>query len=119
MADSGSRGCRAGRLLRTFRGSGIRKRDPRRAQQNEEFTGPKENVQQTPALQIGEILRLQADLESFLGAFLDEGAQGGRVHGIFAELLSARVQRLESCVAPEQEVIQAESLLIQGGNRGA
>jgi hypothetical protein len=88
------------------------------AQQEEEFAGPEQNVQQTAALQIAQVLRLEADVEGFSRAFLDEGAHGGQVDGFNAEFAAAGINALESFIAAQKEMVQAESLAIQCSNRG-
>ena len=89
------------------------------AQNQEELAGPEQNVQQAGALMIREILALEADFESLMGAFLDEGAHGSEVYALFAGFLAARIHGLQLRVAAKEEMIQAKSLLIQGNSRGA
>src|SRR5437016_12311924 len=62
---------------------------------------------------------MKADLQGFLGAFLDERAHGSQVDAIFARLLTARVNGLEPRVTAEEKMIQAKSVLIQRSSRGA
>ncbi len=92
--------------------------EARGAQQEEEFAGPEQDVEQAAALEIGQILRLQADVESFAGAFLDESAHGGQVDGLGAELAAPRIKAFKLFITAQQEVVQAESLVIQCSNRG-
>src|SRR5438132_1118464 len=61
---------------------------------------------------------MQADVEGFSRAFLDESAHGGYVDGFGAELAAPRIKAFELFVTARQEVVQAESLVIQGSNRG-
>ena len=93
--------------------------EARGAQQEEEFTGPEQNVQQAAALEIAQVFRLQADVEGFSRAFLDEGAHGRQVDGFGGELAAAGIKALEPFITAQQEVVQAESLAIQCSNRGA
>ena len=62
---------------------------------------------------------MQADLESFLRAFFDEGAHGSEIHTLFAGFLAAGVNGLQLRVAAEKKMVQAKSLVIQGSSRGA
>lgn len=75
------------------RGGVIAKRDAWRAQDEEQFAGPEQNIEQPRAFKVGEILRLQADLQSFVGALFDEGAHSGKIHTLFAGFLAARINR--------------------------
>jgi hypothetical protein len=83
------------------------------AQEDEEFAGPEQNIEQAAALKIAQVLRLKADVEGFSRAFLYEGAHGSEVDGIGGKLAAAGINALKLFVAAEQEMVQAESLLIQ------
>ena len=83
------------------------------AQQEEEFTGPEQDVQQAAALKIAQILRLQADVERFPRAFFDEGAHCGQVYGFSGEPAATRIKTFKPFITTLQEVVQAESLVIQ------
>jgi hypothetical protein len=87
--------------------------ETRDAQQKEEFTGPKQNIQQASALKIAQVLRLQTHVEGFSRAFLDEGPHGGQVDRFRGELAATRIDALQSFVTTRQEMVQAESLAIQ------
>jgi hypothetical protein len=100
-------------------GNGLGDREARSAQEKEEFAGPEQDVQQTAALEIGQVVGMEADVESFAGALLDEGAHGGRVESFRAEPAAARIQALQFVVAAQKKVIQAKILVIQLSNRGA
>jgi hypothetical protein len=103
-----------------FRGShGLREGEARDAQKEKEFAGPEQDIEQAAALEIAQVFRLEADVESFSGAFLDEGAHGGDVEGFGVELAAAGINALELFVTAEQKVVQAESLVIQRCNCGA
>jgi len=88
-------------------------RKTRGAHQKEQFTSPEQNVQQTSALKIGQRFGMQGDIEGFPGAFLNEFPHIGQVHGLHLEPAAPRIERLKICVTTRQEVVQAESLLIQ------
>src|SRR5258708_35320895 len=63
---------------------------------------------------------MQADVEGLSRAFLDEGAHGRQVHGFGgAELTAPRIKAFQLFITTRQEVVQAESLVIQCCNRGA
>jgi hypothetical protein len=98
---------------------GFAESEARCAQQKEKLAGPEQDVQKTPALEIAQVRRVQADVERFSRALLDERAHGGRVQGLCAELAAAGIQALEPLVAPQQKVVQAKILVIQSSNRGA
>src|SRR5260370_6368255 len=96
------------------RGYGLGEGEARGAQQEEEFAGPEQNVQQAAALKIGQALGMQADVEGLSRAFLDEGAHGRQVHGFGgAELTAPRIKAFQLFITTRQEVVQAESLVIQ------
>lgn len=89
------------------------------AQKEEELASPEQDVEQAAALEIAQVLRLKADVEGFAGAFFDESAHGGEVHGFGGELAAARIDAVEFFVTTLEEMIQAESLVIQRCNCGA
>ena len=93
--------------------------EARGAQQDEEFAGPEQNVEQASALEIAQVFRVEARVEGFSRALLDEGAHGGRVDGFGGKPAAARVDVFQFFVTARQEVVQAESLAIQRCNRGA
>jgi len=70
---------------------------------------------------------LQANVERFARAFFNERAHGGKVDGIFAKLLAARIDGFETGVTALEKMVQAKSLVIfgvnspygEGNNRGA
>jgi len=68
------------------RGDGLGEGEARGAQQEEEFAGPEQNVQQAAALEIGQALGMQADVEGLSRAFFDEGGNGGLATGSGAKL---------------------------------
>ncbi len=61
---------------------------------------------------------MQAEVKRFAGTFFDEAPQGSEFERIRAELAVPGVYSLELFRAPQQEVIQAKILLIQGSDRG-
>ena len=89
------------------------------SQQQEKLTGPEQNIQQATALEIAQVLRLQADVERLSRAFLDEGSHGTHVEKLNAELAAPRIKALKPFITAHQEVVQAENLVIQCSNRGA
>lgn len=66
----------------------------RSAEDEEQFAGPEQNIQQARALKIREILTLEADFESLVRTFFNEGAHGGEVHALFAGFLAAWINGL-------------------------
>jgi hypothetical protein len=56
---------------------------------------------------------LEADVEGFSRAFLDESAHGGKVDGFGGEFAAAGIKALEPFITALQEVVQAESFAIQ------
>src|SRR5260370_4766938 len=109
----------AGGEVLVGRGYGLGEGEARGPQQEEEFAGPEQNVQQAAALEIGQALGMQADVEGLSRAFLDEGAHGRQVHGLGgAELTAPRIKAFQLFITTRQEVVQAESLVIQCSNRG-
>ncbi len=118
-AESGIWGGGAGGEVLVGRGYGLGEGETRGAQQEEEFAGPEQNVQQAAALKIGQALGMQADVEGLSRAFFDEGAHGRQVHGFGgAELAAPRIKAFELFITARQEVAQAKSLVIQCSNRG-
>ena len=125
--ESEARGGGAGGAERLGGGDGFRQNDARGAEQEKQLAGPKQNVEQASALEIAEIFGLQADVERFARAFFHEGAHAGKVDGIFAKLLAARIDGFETCVTALEKMVQAKSLVIfrfhspygEGSNRGA
>ena len=117
--DSEIRSRRAGRKPIVSGSYRLGERDPRRTQQEKQFASPKQNIQQAPALQIAQVLRLQADVQCLSRAFLDEGSHGGQVDGFSAELAPPRVKAFQLFITAQQKMVQAESLAIQCCNRGA
>jgi len=91
----------------------------RGAKNEEQFAGPEQNVEQTRALEIREILRVQTDFESFLRTLFDESAHGGEVHALFVGFLTARIQSLQLRVTAEKKMVQAKSLVIERSSCGA
>jgi hypothetical protein len=89
------------------------------AQEEKEFPGPEQDVQQTPALQITQVLAVKADVQRFPRALLDERAHGGGIQGFRTEPAAARIQTFEPFIAPQKKVVQAKILVIQGSNRSA
>jgi len=114
-AIAAGRGVQGG-LVRNGRVSGV---DARGAQENEEFAGPEQDVQQSSALEIGEILGMQADVQSLARTLLDKRAHGHDIRGNRRESPAAGIHGFEPLVAVLQEMVQAKILLIQGNNRGA
>src|SRR5690348_8460675 len=110
---------RAGRAAKVNSSLWFAERDARSAQQEKKFAGPEQNVQQAPTLQIGEVLALQANVQRFARAFLDERAHRRQCDRIFADFLPARIHTFQFAVATREKMIQTKSLLIQGSNRGA
>lgn len=105
--------------VRTSGDNGLRESDARGSKDQEQFAGPEQNIEQSRALEIGEVSAMQADLEGLLRALFDEGAHGGEIHALFAGFLAARINVLQLRVAPEQKMVQAKILAIQGSSRGA
>jgi hypothetical protein len=99
--------------MRFGRGHGLGDSEAWDAQEDEEFAGPEQNIEQAAALEIAQVLRLEADVEGFSRAFLDEGAHGSEVDGIGGKFAAAGINALQLFVAAEQEMVQAESLVIQ------
>src|SRR5712691_839639 len=98
------RGGAGGEVL-VGRGYGLGEGEARSAQQEEEFAGPEQNVQQSAALEIGQALGMQADVERLSRAFLDEGAHGGQVDGFGgAELAAPRIKAFQLFITARQEV---------------
>ena len=95
------------------------KREAWGSQQEEQLTCPEQNVQQSSALKIAQAFTLQADVERLSRAFLDENAHGAHVYGFSAELAAPGIKDLKPFITTQQEVVQAKSLVIQCGNRGA
>jgi hypothetical protein len=116
--NSGIGGGGAGGELLIGGSDGLGEGETRSAQQEEQFAGPEQNVQQATALKIGQAPGLQADVEGFSRAFLDEGAHGGNVDGLGAELAAPRLEIFQPFITARQEVVQAESLAIQGSDCG-
>jgi hypothetical protein len=88
-------------------------REARGAQQEEQFTCPEQDIQQASALKIGQTLRLKADVERLSRAFFDKGAHIGQVSGLNAEPAASRIKAFKLFITTQQEVVQAESLVIQ------
>ena len=95
----------------------IRKAGTGRAQKNEKFSGPQQNVQQAPALQIAEFRGAQAHVESLMRALLHERAHLRELRGFRRHTMSARIHAVQLFVAAPDKVIQAKILLSQGSNR--
>jgi hypothetical protein len=95
------------------RSDGLGKGEAWDAKQEEEFASPEQNIEQASALEIAQVLRLQADVEGLSRALLDESAHGGQVDGLGGELAAAGIKALKPLIATLQEVVQAESLVIQ------
>lgn len=91
----------------------IRERKLRCAQQKKQLTGPKQDIQQSPSLEIVQIFAMEADVEGLPRAFLNERSPCGQVQGVRLELAGPGVERLKLFITTQQKVIQAESLLIQ------
>lgn len=100
------------------RSHGFCEREAGGAQEKEEFAGPEQNVQQTAALEIGQVVGMEADIKSLAGTFLNESAHGRCVEGFRAEPAAARIQALQLVVAAQKKVIQTKILAIQLSNRG-
>ena len=94
-------------------------REARGSKQEEQFTRPEQNVQQASALEIAQVFRLQADVERLSRAFLDEGTRRDQVERLSAGLAAPRINALKPFITTQQEVVQAEILVIQCSNRGA
>lgn len=107
-----------GSLVLQSRG-GFRECEAGCAQEKKEFPGPEQDVQQTPTLQIAQVLAMEADVQRLARALFDKSAHGGGVHGLCAESAAPRIQAFEPLIAAQQEVVQAKILLIQGSSRGA
>jgi hypothetical protein len=88
-------------------------------QEQEEFTGPEEDVKETPSLQIAQIIAVQANVEGLARALLNEGTHGCRIESLRAETPAPGIQTLELVIATQQEMIQAKILLAQRSNWGA
>jgi hypothetical protein len=110
---------RPGGCLAIERSRRFGERQPWGPQQKEEFPGPEQDVQKPPALQIAQVLAMEADVECLPGALLDKGSHGSRIEGFRAEPAAPGIQVLKLFIATQQEVVQAKILLIQCSNRGA
>jgi len=75
------------------------------AQQEEQFASPQQNIQQASALKVAQIFRLQADVERFSRAFLDEGAHRDEVDGLSAELAPPGIKALKLFITTQQEMV--------------
>lgn len=94
-----------------FLQDGIRETARGGAQQQKEFAGPEQNVQEAAALQIVDGLIMQGHIQCPARALLDEGPQGREVHRQTARLLAPGIDSLQTFVAEFYEVIQAKILL--------
>ena len=113
MRNSETRNRRAGGNRITIRSWRFGEREPRCAEQKEELTGPEQDVQKAAAFEIVEILGMETDIERLAGALFDESSHGNEIDGLRAKGAAPGVQALEFLIAGEQEVLQAEILLIQ------
>ena len=91
----------------------------RNAQEEEEFAGPEQNIEQTAALKIGQVSGLQADVEGLAGTFFDESAHSREIDRFGGEFAAAGIKAFEPFITAQQEMVQAESFAIQCCNRGA
>ena len=87
--------------------------EPRGPQQKEEFASPEQDVQKTPSFQIAQVLAMEADVEGFAGALLDEGSHGSRIQGFRAEPAAPGIQAFKLGITAQEEMIQAKLLLIE------
>jgi len=87
--------------------------EPWDSQEKEELAGPEQDVQKAAAFEIIKILGMQTDVERLAGALFDESSHGSQVDGVRADAAAPGVQALEVLIAREQEMLQAEILLIQ------
>jgi hypothetical protein len=92
------------------------KGEPRSSQEKEEFAGPEQDVQKAAAFEIIKILGMETDVERPAGTLFDESSHGSQVDRVRAEAAAPGVQTLEVLIAREQEMLQAEILLIQRCN---
>jgi len=113
MRNSETRHRRAGGSRITIRSRRFGEREPGRAEQKEELTGPEQDVQKAAAFEIAEVLGMETDIERLAGTLFDESSHGGQVGGLRAEGAAPGIQALQFLIAGEQEVLQAEILLIQ------
>jgi hypothetical protein len=56
---------------------------------------------------------MKADVERLSRAFFDKGAHIDQVNGLSAEPAASRIKAFKLFIATQQEVVQAESLVIQ------
>jgi hypothetical protein len=87
--------------------------EPRGSQEKEEFAGPEQDVQKAAAFEIIKILGMETDVERLAGTLFDESPHGSQVDELRAEAAAPGVQALEVFIAREQEMLQAEILVIQ------
>ena len=87
--------------------------EPRGSQEKEELAGPEQDVQKAAAFEIIKILGMETDVERPAGTLFDENPHGSQVDELRAEAAAPGVQALEVLVAREQEMLQAEILVIQ------
>ncbi len=87
--------------------------EPRGSQEKEELAGPEQDVQKAAAFEIIKILGMETDVERLAGTLFDESPHGSQVDGVRAEAAAPGVQALEVFIAREQEMLQAEILVIQ------
>jgi hypothetical protein len=87
----------------TIRGShGFGESEPRCPQQKKQLSGPEQNVQQTPSLQIVQVFALEAQVESLAGTLFSESTHRGQVDGLGAEFAAPGIQTLELFVVAQQ-----------------
>jgi hypothetical protein len=87
--------------------------DPCGSQEKEELAGPEQDIQKAAAFEIIKILGMETDVERLAGTLFDESPHGSQVDWVRAEAAAPGVQAFEVLIAREQEMLQAEILLIQ------
>ena len=87
--------------------------EPWGPQQEKEFASPEQDVQKASALQIAQVLTMEADVEGLAGALFDKSAHGSRIEGFGAEPPAPGIQALELGIAAQEKMVQAKILLIQ------
>jgi hypothetical protein len=86
------------------------------AQQQKQFTGPQQNIQEPAALQIVNVVAVQGDFEGPLRAFLDKRPGPSKVEGNPSFGLPAGINALQILVTELDKMADAETLLRQGSH---